>query len=386
MKVTFNKDTVITGLQKAIAIMPPKTGAAFLRTVWIIAENDSVTFQSTDANIEFTGTYGADVEEPGMVGVQGQIFHGLISNCLGQLQLSYKEDDNTLYLTHSNGVCKLPVVTKNWFQEMAKFPEDNAIDWTGDFLQTAINKVIYCIDDESSLDALTCLLIKPRENKDGKIDICGLNGHQFAMFSFVHEKMLEKIPSEGLLIQRIYLPQISKWLNKDEISINFTDKRIFFKNKINEIFSVPRVNYEFPDYNNFLSKLEVDDVSHLHLNRSDLKGALNRISTVNTDIKNCTDFYISEEKNVIDCYAKGESSGEVSEKFNIQYDGNIRKITFRTKDLLTILDHFGSENLTMRITTDEGPCGIEGDDDIDYLVVIMPIKTIETSYESEEAV
>lgn len=384
MKVIFNKETVFNGLQNAIAIMPSKTGAAFLRSVWIVVENDSITFQSTDANIEFTGTYGAEVEEPGMVGVQGQIFYGLINNCMGKIELTYKEDDATLYLHHKNGVCKLPVVTNNWFQAMTPFPEENVIYWTGEFLQTAINQVTYCIDEDSSLDALTCILIKPQLQVPGKMDICGLNGHQFAMYSMVHEDMVSKLPKDGLLIQKNYLQQITKWLPKDEILINYTDKRIFFKKNNNEVLSVPRSTYQFPDYNNFLSKLNVDSVSYLNLHRSDLKSALQRISTVNTDIKNCTDFYISENRNMINCSAKGENSGEVLEKFPVEYDGDIKRITFRTKDLLIILDHFSSEEITMKMTTDEGPCGILGDDDPFYLVVVMPIKTIESAYESEE--
>ena len=385
MKVTFTKETVFSGLQNAISVIPSKTGAAYLRTIWIIADNNTVTFQSTDANMEFTGSYAAEVEEPGMVGVHGQIFYGLLNNCTGSIELEYKEDD-ILYLHHRNGVCKLPVVTQNWYQSMVPFPDENVIYWTGEFLQTAITQVFYCIDEDSSLDALTCLLIKPQPLSPGKMDICGLNGHQFAMYSMVHEDMVAKLPNDGLLIQKIYLQQITKWLPKGEILINYDDKRIFLKKNNNEVLSVPRAIYPYPDYNNFLNKLKVDSVSYLNLHRSDLKSALQRISTVNNDIKNCTDFYIAENRNMINCSAKGETSGEVLEKFAVEYDGDIKRITFRTKDLLTILDHFSSEDITMKMTTNEGPCAISGDDDPFYLVVVMPIKTVESVYESEESV
>ena len=245
---------------------------------------------------------------------------------------------------------------------------------------------MFCIDENSSLDALTCLLIKPTGDTEGTINVCGLDGHQFAMYSFTNDEMAANLPSEGLLIQKIYLSQINKWLNKDDIVIEFSDKRIFFKNVNNEILSVPRGLHQYPDYNNFLSKLDADNVSTVELKRKDLKGALSRIMTITTDVKHCTDFFISENRHVIDCSAKSETSGEVSEKIEVSYNGNIRKISFNTKDLVQVIDHFSSADMTMKLTTEDGPCGIEGNSDTSYIVVIMPIKTLETAYESEESI
>jgi DNA polymerase-3 subunit beta len=37
------------------------------------------------------------------------------------------------------------------------------------------------------------------------------------------------------------------------------------------------------------------------------------------------------------------------------------------------------------MTGSEGPCGITGDDDSDYLVIIMPMQIVEETYYSEEA-
>ncbi|MDE7064527.1 MAG: DNA polymerase III subunit beta, partial [Desulfovibrionaceae bacterium] len=74
MKFVFVKEQIIEGLQKAAAIIPAKTGAAYLRSVWLKAEGENVSIMATDANIEFSGSYPAQVAEPGLVGVQGRAF------------------------------------------------------------------------------------------------------------------------------------------------------------------------------------------------------------------------------------------------------------------------------------------------------------------------
>ena len=78
MKLTVNKEQIIEGLQKAAAIIPAKAGAAYLRSIWLKADEGSLAVMSTDANIEFTGRYPAETSQPGLIGVQGRAFVDLV--------------------------------------------------------------------------------------------------------------------------------------------------------------------------------------------------------------------------------------------------------------------------------------------------------------------
>jgi DNA polymerase-3 subunit beta len=70
----------------------------------------------------------------------------------------------------------------------------------------------------------------------------------------------------------------------------------------------------------------------------------------------------------------------------VEYSGDIEKIAFPTSNLLTIMEHYASAQLTLTITGAEGPCGISGSDDVDYLVIIMPMKILDDINFSEEQV
>ena len=386
MLVNVFKENVIEGLQKAANIIPAKTGAAYLRSVWLRAENGSLTIMATDSNIEFSGTYTAEVLQDGLVGVQGRNFVDLMRRLSSgvPISLSLEEGSNNLLISQKGTRnYKLPTNDPVWFQNFSVFPEDNPVVWSGDFLAELIDKVTYCIADDESKDAIGCLLLNPKQ--DGHIDACGLNGHQFAMLRFLNDELHSLLPETGILIQKKYLGELKKWLGTDEIELNVTEKRLFLRtNDRKEMFSLPLSAYQYPDYSNFLSRVEGDDASRLILQRKETQEALERLLIFTSDNNRCTYFGLSGSEAVLS--ANGLDVGSATENIEAEYDGDIKKIAFPTRNLLDILDHYQSEKLTLILTGTEGPCGIKGNDDHEYAVIIMPMKIVEETYYQEEKV
>ena len=377
------KEEVIEGLQKAANIIPQRTGAAYLRSIWLRAENNRLELLSTDSNIEFRGSYTAEVMEPGLVGVQGRQFVDLLRRLpAGQISLKVSADAPVLHIEQGRRKYRLPVNDATWFQKFSDFPEEGSVIWSGDFLQELIDRVIYCIGDEGS-DALACLFMKPAENE--RIEAAGMNGHQFAMLSFAHDDLRSLLPPEGILVQKKYLNELKKWLGSDEINLNIGDKRLFVRteNKA-ESLSLPLSAYQYPDYAVFLSRLSSEGISSLTLERTETQEALNRIAIFNSDSNRCTYFELSEKEAVLT--ATGQDMGSASESLDVEYKGDIEKIAFPTSNLLTIIDHFSSNRLHLTLTGSEGPCGITGPEDVDYLVIIMPMKILDDINFSEEQV
>ena len=88
-------------------------------------------------------------------------------------------DTGNLLLEQGRRTYKLPVSGAEWFQNFSEFPDETPVTWSGDFLQDVLDRVVFCISDDDATDAITCLYMKPCGN--GRIDVCGLNGHQFAL-------------------------------------------------------------------------------------------------------------------------------------------------------------------------------------------------------------
>ena len=384
MKLTVNKEQIIEGLLKAAAIIPAKAGAQYLRSIWLKAEEGSLSVMSTDANIEFTGRYPAEVSKPGLIGVQGRAFVDLVRQLpTGVLHLTLDEASGNLLIEQGRRTYKLPVSGAEWFQNFSAFPAENAVTWSGDFLQDILDKVAFCISDDDAMDASAGLCMKPRGN--GRIDVCGLNGHQFALVSFTHDELAERLPESGMLIQKKYLQDIKKWLGVDEIELNITDKRLYLRSLDGaETLSLPRAAHEYPDYNIFMSKLASEDMNPMTLARKETIEALGRILIFNTESDRCTYMDLTAGEALLS--AQGQDVGSANESLEVTYNGDIKRIAFPTRNLLDVLGHFVSAKIDMMLTGSEGPCGIRGADDTDYTVIIMPMKVSETTYYSEEDV
>ncbi|SCM72807.1 DNA polymerase III subunit beta [Desulfovibrio sp. 86] len=384
MKLTVNKEQIIEGLLKAVAIIPAKAGAQYLRSIWLKADNGGLSVMSTDANIEFTGCYQAEVAEPGLIGVQGRAFVDLVRQLpSGVLHLSLDEASGNLLIEQGRRSYKLPVSGAEWFQNFSTFPEENTVTWSGDFLQDVLDKVTFCISEDDAMDAIACLCMKPKGN--GRIDVCGLNGHQFALVSFTHDELAERLPEEGILIQKKYLQDIKKWLGVDEIELNITEKRLYLRSLGKaETLSLPRAAHQYPDYNIFMSKLASGDMHPMTLERKEAMEALGRILIFNTESDRCTYMDLSASEALLS--AQGQDVGSANESLEVAYGGDIKRIAFPTRSLMDVLGHFVSAKIDMMLTGAEGPCGVRGADDPDYTVIIMPMKVSETTYYSEEDV
>ena len=384
MKIRIKKDQIIEGLQQAGSIIPAKAGAAYLRSIWLNAKDGHISIMTTDANTEFTGTYEAEVEEEGLAGVLGRIFVDLIRQCpAGQLELMEDDQQHNLIVRKGRqGRYKLPVYSSEWFQAFAPFPAEDPVLWSGDFLLDLIEKILFCIDDDEARDAMSCLCFMPREN--GKIQACGMNGHQFAMLSFINDELCAKLPEKGLLVQKKYLPDLKKWLPAEDIELNLSDKRLFFKGREGtETLSIVRAsNYEYPDYNVFLSRLEGEAPASLEINRKEAIDVLKRLVVFAPESgQPCVLIRFSPKETTFT--ARG-SDGSARESMEAMYRGELEEIAFPTRDLLEILNHFSSEKIRMDFTAAEGPCGISGEDDRDYLVVLMPMRVANELFYPED--
>ena len=383
MKLAVNKEQIIEGLQKAAAIIPSKAGAAYLRSIWLRAGEDGLSLMSTDANIEFTGTYPAEVAEPGLIGVQGRSFVDLVRQLpSGVMHLSL-DDAGTLLLEQGRRAYRLPVNGPEWFQNFSPFPEENAVIWSGDVLSSLLDHVSFCISDDDAMDAIACLCLKPRG--EGRIDVCGLNGHQFALVTITHDELAARLPEAGVLIQKKYLPDIRKWLGEDEIELNITDKRLYLRRLDRaETLSLPRALHDYPDYTVFMARLEDEGASVLDLDRKEGMDALGRILIFNTESDRCVYFDLARDEARLS--AQGADVGSAQESLEVRYDGSIGRIAFPTRNLMDVFSHFISPRVDMTLTGPEGPCGIRGAEDPDYTVIIMPMKVSEAAYYSEDDV
>ncbi|MBO4317329.1 MAG: DNA polymerase III subunit beta [Mailhella sp.] len=383
MKIIIKKEQIIEGLQKASSIIASKAGAPYLRTIWMKTEGkDRLTVMASDLNVEFTGNYPASVAEEGLAGVNGKSFVELIRRMPeGDITITADDAEHVLHIEQKRLHYKLPVSDPMWFNALAPFPEEGAVLWAGDFFKEIIDRVSFCIANDDTTEALNCLYM--RKNSAGKVDVCGLEGHQFALFAFINDGLADKITEKGLLVQKKYVQEIRKWLSDDEIMLNVTERKLYLRNSQGtESISVPCSFFEYPDYANFLKALDGDDVSVMRADKNLFAQILDRIhvlSSTETDFAAIFSFSEGQEgAGTLKISAQGTSTG--AEDIDVHYKGGLKSIAFPPKEFSEILGHFQSSELQFTFSGQNGPCGIKGADDPEYLVLIMPMTLPSESY------
>ncbi|MBP9942941.1 MAG: DNA polymerase III subunit beta [Desulfomicrobium sp.] len=384
MFLKIRKEDIIDGLLKAANIIPSKTGAAYLRTVWLKGEGDTLSILATDSSVEFVGVYPAVVSDGGLVGVSGRKFCDLMRKMPpGEILLKLDASGKHLHIEQGRRKYKLPANESSWFQDFNPFPLDNAVLWSGDFLKEIIDRIAFCIADDEDLTSMNCIKFAPVEGDD--VEICGLNGHQFGLLKFTNADIRAALGQEGFLISKKYLLEIRKWLTNDEIEISLSDKRLFLRTENKkETFSLPLKTYVFADYRNFINQYKDRFASTLVVDKHELTDALERISIFNTDANRAAFFDFGPEE--MSLYCQGQDIGEGTEQIGCTYSGELSKIALPTKVLLDILGHFNSDALTFSFVGAAEPCRIVGKDDPNYMIITMPVEIAEDTYYSEEEI
>jgi DNA polymerase-3 subunit beta len=382
MKFNIQREDILHGLHQAAQITPTKTGAVFLRSVWLKVEADKLQIMATDSNIEFYGIYNIDVDQEGLVGVNARHLYDLIRRLHpGDLQFQVEEDTKKLIIKQNKKKYVIPINENYWFQPLLSFPEENSVFWRGEYFTNIIDSVYFSISDDEVMRAINCMIIKYSEN-DQKIELCGLNGHKLALYQIDKNGLDRIIPDKGILIMKKYVGDLRRILPLGEIEVNITNNRFYCRSadKMQNI-SIPLSMYEFPDYKGLLTKYISDNPTNMNINKQSLLDALNRIYIFNTENSICTFFEF--DGNHLHMNVRSDEKGEAKEIIDVEFNGDIKKIAFPTKDLIEILSHFKSENLNFNLTSSEGPCFVSGNDDPGYNVLVMPMKISEDVVYSE---
>ncbi len=381
MKFIINTEQCANGIQKAGNISPSKAGSAYLKTMWIKAEKNTVSFMTTDASTEYIGTYPADVQEEGLIGVSSRSISDLIRNLpFGLVTIKTDDKNDTIIISQGKRLYKLPSSSATWFQEFSPFPADNSVVWNGETLSEIIEKIFFCIDD-SEESSWGCLCIKP--DGEGGIVFCGLDGRKFAMVNIVNDELLQYLPADGIKIQKKYLSDIKKLISQGDIRLVIGEKRFYVRdNDFKGMFSIPLTDMSFIDYSSFLNRVHADGCSHLTVKKDDFLHALSRSAIFNTNTNGGVRLRITEDSLTIS--SEDDDKGSATETIAATCKSSISEIAFVTKSLIDILQHIPSDDVNITLSASLGPALFQPADDETYSIIAMPMQINDQTYYQED--
>ncbi len=380
MRVTIRKESIVDGLIQATNITPSRTGAAYLRTVWLHAENGTLTVSATDSALEFCGVYTAEVERSGTVGAQGKYLADLVRKLPpGALTLTAEANDNALRLTQGPRAYKLAVSDPAWFQAPTPFPQGTGAKVHGQALRRTLDRVLFCVADDDSLGAMTCLKMTPQE---GSVEFCGLDGLKLALDTMEDADLAAAISGE-LLAPKKYLHDLRKWLPEGPVEIARHGKRLFLRaidaeGQAMESMSLPLREASFYDYHTLLDSAASRVCGQLTVERQELLDALDRIAIFATDNNYVAVFEVQE--NTLILSSPGQETGTGTEPLPCQAEGQFQTFALAARPVMDILARFCGERITIHFADPKSLVRITSADEPGYSVAIMPVVIEEDLY------
>ena len=151
-----------------------------------------------------------------------------------------------------------------------------------------------------------------------------------------------------------------------EININ-TNKIIFFIK--NTVLISKLIDGNFPDYKKVIP---TDNSSILHVNRSELSSAVDRVSTITSEKSPTIKFRLL--KNLLNMTSANNENGTATEDIKIKYEGTEMEIGFNSKYILEMINNLQDDEIILTLKDNSSPITATEKSNPDLIYVLMPMR------------
>ena len=327
-------------------------------SIWIIVEQGvgRIEYMSLDGIYEYTAPFTPiTVSEEGQINLPFKQFYKYIKSIVRDFSIVSKRDK--CFLKYSGGSISFPI-GKGIYTEIIK---------PGDFFYIDnFKKSILSVKDFIGCegDVLENICIR---RKDETLEISGLNGAYFALNK---NSCPQEFKENRLLIRESVIKPILRFIDEKTV-VSVTDKRVFFKNANDEIFSIPRtIDNTYPDYDVFLKHFEKESKLYkVTIDRNIIVKSLERMGYA--EIESAKFFFDDKKLNIVN----SSKNCAIEDSIQIIHSQGpiLKNILFTAENLMKVFTHCSDKNIVLTFTTENGPCRIQGEEDERYMAIVMPL-------------
>lgn len=370
MKITLHKETFEKKVQLASKFISTKiSGLQSLYGTYIKTNGKNLIISSTNLNDFFETTMPVDVEEEGEVIFETKNVLEFL-HFLQEKKITLEAKEGSLEISQGK--------TKGTFQTYKKeeYPEKTPVTGKEVTIKggtiSGIEKVLFSASKDETRPVLTGVYIT--ENDKNTVFVT-TDGFRLSLLKTAKiEEMTQLIVPAGVL------QEVAGMADGEDISFTKDEKENLVHITAGENTLISRIlEGEFPPYEKVIPDTGSTTVS------VDTKEFIKKIRLVAVFAKNNADVVILEVgENGLVMKPKGASGG--SEVFVETEDitGESMKIAFNYRYLLDFLNNKESDRITMEFSQNTAPGVFRRDNDAEYLHIIMPLRTEETTSDLED--
>lgn len=332
-------------------------------------------------NLEMGITLGikAKVEKEGSILVPAKTLSGIVAK-LPDTKVTFKlTEKGTLKITFGQSNFNVHTLPPDEFPALPKVKEGKTFNIEPSLFAGMVKQTIFSVSNNEDKYVLTGVLLdfgkSAQTGDNSNFRMISTDGYRLAKRGEkvkIKEEVKGKVIVPAKALQEIHrIIDISKD-DEEELRINFSSDQISFKYK--DVFLVSRIiQGQFPDYKQVIPKRTAIKIN---LDRKNFLESAERAAVIASGSANIVRFEIKNGK--LRLFASTPDVGTVDEVIEAQVKGdsgaqmafNIRLIT----DVLKVID---TSTVNIEMSDKLGPGIIKQDGAIDYIYIVMPIRTQE---------
>ena len=365
MKLTFQKDDLLNGINIVLKAVPSKTTMPILECILIDASDNQIKLTANDMELGIETKVEGSILSRGKIALDAKLLSEIIRKLSGgESDITIDSDDkyNTT-ITCDNSVFHIQGKNGDEFSYLPFIEKDHFICLSQFTLKEVIRQTLFSISVNDSNKMMTGELFQVTDNE---LKVASLDGHRMSIRKVELKDHYENIK---VIVPGKTLGEISKILNGD----NEKDVRIYF--------SKNHILFEFDDtvvvsrliegeYFRIDQMLSSDYETKVTVNKKEFLDCIDRASILIREndkkpiIISITDHSMELKMN--------SSFGSMNAEVMIHKNGKDIMIGFNPKFLMDALRIIDDEEIDLYMMNPKSPCFIK-DADENYIYLILPV-------------
>ncbi|MCI6868618.1 MAG: DNA polymerase III subunit beta [Lachnospiraceae bacterium] len=365
MKLKFQKDAIVNGINIVMKAVPSKTTMSILECILIDATSNEIKLTGNDMELGIETKVEGEILEHGKIALDAKLFSEITRRLSSQNASVILETDdkfNTV-ISCENSIFKIQGRDGEEFSYLPYIEKDKYICLSQFTLREVIQQTIFSISPNDSNKMMAGELFEVTENQ---LKVVSLDGHRI---SIRNVRLKDHYENTKVIVPGKTLSEVSKILggdNEKEVLIYFSSNHILFEFD-NTIVVSRLIEGEYFRINQMLSS---DYETKISVNKKEFLDCIERATILIREndkkplIINITDNEMQLKLN--------SSFGSMNADLMIHKSGKDIMIGFNPKFLIDALRVIDDENINIYMMNPKSPCFIK-DDEGNYIYLILPV-------------
>lgn len=364
MKLTINRETLLTPLQLISGVVERKQTMPVLANVLLAAESGLLQITGTNMEVELVCDIDQlDVASPGRITVPARKLSDICRSLPDQATIELSLEGDKLFLRSGKSQFTLSTLPADHFPNIEHQAQDLEVNIAqGDF-KRMIDSTAFAMAQQDVRYYLNGMLL---DIADGHVRAVSTDGHRLAMSSVGAEVAANRqviVPRKGIL-------ELARLLSDSEETVTLYIGDSHLRTRVGSFsFTSKLIEGKFPDYNRVIprggDKIVIAD-------RKLLKSTLSRAAILSHE--NIRGIRVQLSNNNLQVFANNPEHEQAEDSVPVTYMGEDLQIGFNVGYLIDVLNVISDEQVKITLSNPNASALVESAENDENLYVVMPMR------------